>query len=217
MRRTVIAGLAIALVALLSGCDDLGDQALPVSATKQQVIAQTTVSPATAGDCNRTGPKIRSVLPTLTSKFHIAKANPCVPLIGLVDEVLGVVPRSERAALAAFQDRLGRLVGAANTVNTVLTCAYQTDRLGIVLYQEKAQALSLGLVVAIRGKLDAAAEVAACYLKVTLTGFLADPPPGKPQVPCFHRGSRKQGGEDYSLFWVGSSEAMCLALAKLGG
>ncbi|MGW0515903.1 hypothetical protein [Crossiella sp. NPDC003009] len=218
MRKTVIVGMAIALVTLLSGCEETTGGFSPgTSVSEAAATSKKSGGTTTTGDCSRTGPKIRSVLPVLSAKFQIAKANPCVPLAGLVNEVLEVVPRSQRAALAQFQDRVGRLVGAASHVNTVLTCAYQTDRVGIVLYQEKASPLSLGLVVAIRGKLDAAAEVAACFLKVTILGVSADPPPGAAKAPCFHKGSRKQGGEDYSLFWIGSSEAMCTALARLGG
>ncbi|WP_158103438.1 hypothetical protein, partial [Crossiella equi] len=116
--------------------------------------------------------------------------------------------------LAAFQDRVDRLAGAASTVDTVMGCAYQLDRLGVVFYQEKSQALSLGLVVAVRGGFDAAAEVAACYLKVTLTGVrLETTAPGR--GPCFRRASVTRAGEGYELFWVGSTTAMCTALDVL--
>lgn len=217
MRRIVIVALAIALVTLVSGCEEPETSAgggVPTSASR---IGLTERSTASTGDCDQPGPRIRSVLPNLGSRFPRVLTNPCVPLLDLADKALKSVPQAQRAGLAAFQSRLGALVGGANVANTVLTCAYHTDRVGIVLYQERNQPGSLGLVLAIRGSVQAAGEVAACVLKVTLFGFRDGRRTDPAKAPCFEDAYRKKGGETYSIYWIGSTDSMCKALTVLGG
>jgi hypothetical protein len=163
------------------------------------------------------------LLPTLD---HVdMTVNPCLRFADLADYVVDFIPVRERVRTRPFVQGVARLVGRIVIVNDAVSCAYETDRLAIAIYQDQRVLWSLAVVAIVRGRLDAFAETAICFLTrrpqtiVSAGGGTTSVPlqQGPKAGFCLDSASRRRGGQDYTVIWLGSSDRMCSGLAATIG
>jgi hypothetical protein len=211
-----LAGLLVPAIIMLSGCefpdDDSGDS------VGEAGVGQPGTT--TAG-CHRAGPGTGHWLPVLdTSDEHQAnistRENPCLPfsdLIGLINDVIpeSKVPEYAVDHVSTFRRAAQGAVDKFLAVEDGVECGYETDSLAIVVYQHSDEPWSVGLVVVVRLSLDAAIDVAGCYLEKQL-GFDAPPNPVSiNQIEPEFCGLAGQP-DDYAVVALGTSNWMCEAL-----
>jgi hypothetical protein len=203
---------------LLAGCD-------PVDATSgaAEVAAHTANPPATAsarpssgrtstGRCPAPGPGISKVLPTLSSAgMRTVSTNPCVPFAGLVSDVMGIVTTQDPQK-HDFRPYLTKFVDKIAQADDLATCAYETDNLGIRIYQQEKHSWSVGLVVVFRADIKAPAEIGLCYLEKSL-GFRSESTRSPRFDPCWRATQVTRGGDTFTMLWAGSSDVFCTAMA----
>ncbi|MEO6089197.1 MAG: hypothetical protein ABIQ18_39400 [Umezawaea sp.] len=206
-----LAAAAAAACLLLTGCEEPSSDSSSAAVVGQM---STGTTKSTGGYCPSPGPKIAKVLPDLTdSDIRTVLTNPCIPFSGLVSAVLDITVK-EDAVTKTFKPVLKDFVSTVDNINTGVTCAYETDNLGIRIYQQNGYPSSVGLTVVIRENIAAPLNIAICFVKQqvpTLTN------PGiEPQFePCW-RGAQVTGddGDKFAMLWVGSTEAVCDALQR---
>jgi hypothetical protein len=197
--RLLASSLSMVLALAATSCDD-GD-------------APTEVGNA-GGGCSEAGPLTRDLLPTFASEETTTIENPCLEFVGLLSQVTGLIPDNDRTMVGGFLGAVGDLTDRVAKVADLVECGYQTDRLAIVLYQNKATRWSIGIVAIVRGDVAAAVSTSICFLRkqVPLTGptdaYLSGPEGPQPGL-CFDVVRRTRGGESYTVMWLGSSDFMC--------
>ena len=214
-RTTVLTACLIVLGLLVSGCLPPDDAGLSAKSTDHVEKP--------SGGCGEAGPKVAALLPAMGSDFRNVTTNPCVPFGGLLGAVSDLIPAAERETEAAqrFLGKLGNVTGQIAAVNDAVTCGYETDRLGIAVYQQVGYGWSVGVVAVLRGHFDALVEGATCWLRQQFgLSPRSAPATGAPKtgpVPtlCLHTAIPTRGDEVYTLLWLGSSDDMCGALDVL--
>jgi hypothetical protein len=213
-RRTLVCLASVVAVSmLLAGCKKPSD---PVPEAQPAGIGG---SQPDAGACQQAGAKTGALLPTFNADEYTTVTNPCIPYVGLSSEVLGMIPVAERTGTGRaveFVGKLDRFTNRLSVVNDVAECAYQTDRLAVGIYQSHRNPWAVGVTAVIRGRLGAVAQTALCALlqQIPLLGlsFNAIAPDADTPDFCFNTATDKQGGEDYTVVWIGSSTAICREL-----
>ncbi|MFC4945566.1 hypothetical protein [Pseudonocardia sp. GCM10023141] len=223
--RGRLAALVVIVGVVLAGCDD--PRVAATSGGGGTPAVSTSVAKVTPPGCSAATGRAGSRLPTFdraTARTDIAvKANPCFDPVGLAAEALGIVPPNWRAKMPAYVDRIERIAGNLATINDVVKCGYENDRLAIGIYHQPKWVYSVGMVAVVRGTSGAAIDALQCYLE-SLLGFDAPPtqPRGAPAQPSIQpcAGYRAEesavDGQFYTVLWAGSTDWMCTALtAKL--
>ncbi|MET1075861.1 MAG: hypothetical protein ABWY11_24650 [Umezawaea sp.] len=210
--RVRLPALVIAFGLLLAGCQE------PTSSSSSAPLVNAGISAQPTGPakslCPAPGPRISKVLPSFSeAEIRTAATNPCVPFAAVVDNVMTLVPESH-VQRTVFRQKVSSVIGVINFVNDLATCGYETDSLGIRVYQHPVDSYSVGIVLVLRVEVSAATEVAVCVLK--RSAGLQDSPPtttagANPEFqPCVHIAKRDQ--ERYVVAWAGSTLSMCTAL-----
>lgn len=116
--------------------------------------------------CPTPGPLTRSQLPAFPSADGVGRIsqNPCLPLAGLTDRILGFVPRNGDPEYTKFRSGVGQFVGKLDAANDLAQCAYETDRLAVGVYQHTATPWSIGMVAVVRKDLKGIVDIGACWL-----------------------------------------------------
>ncbi|KJY40498.1 hypothetical protein VR46_27425 [Streptomyces sp. NRRL S-444] len=170
--------------------------------------------------CPTPGPLTGSQLPAFPRADKVSKINqnPCLPLAGVADQILGFVPKSGNPKYTSFRNGLGQFVGKLNAANDLAECAYATDRLAVGVYQHDGTPWSIGLVAVLRKDLKGIADIGACWLPKRLPFPLPTqgiaPDEIKPDY-CADAVTRKSNGHTFTIMWIGSSNVMCGSLAHI--
>lgn len=153
------------------------------------------------------------------TKIRTVTTNPCFDAIGMVAQVLDVLPEGGRGKVPLFVEDVKKIAGGLTTITDQVGCAYEADRLAIRIYRHPDFPLSVGVVAVVRGTYGVAIDAAICYLKGIVPPDIlrSAPSPGPPSptyIPCAHAkaGTRKEDGQFYTVVWAGSSDWMCGAL-----
>lgn len=167
--------------------------------------------------CPTPGPLTGSQFPAFPRADKVSKINqnPCLPLVGVADQILGFVPKSGNPKYTSFRNGLGQFVGKLNAANDLAECAYETDRLAVGVYQHDGTPWSIGLVAVVRKDLKGIADIGACWLPKRLPFPLPTqgiaPDEIKPDY-CADAVTRKSNGHTFTIMWIGSSNVMCGSL-----
>ena len=220
--------LTALLTVLLSGCDPGGDaatssgsagEAVPTAGSKE-VGAGTTQA-----GCRRPGQEIGHWLPAFDRSLQeeatvrTVTTNPCPPFVELLNQIDMLVPEGQRRASSAARDFAMGVRGLASKYLAgadTARCLYEADKLTIAIYQHADHPWSVGVVVALR--LDAAADVALCYLfgqtrsDPTLTPV--QPAEGPEPEFCPSSSLPLRNGVRTAVITFGSSTWMCDALER---
>src|SRR5262249_9149142 len=117
--------------------------------------------------CDRPGSLTVALLPSLDRGRTGMTLNPCLPFADLLAAVADLVPeggQEGRGKISAFTGGLRSLIKRIDEADTTLRCGYETDRLAIALYQDRAFRWSVGAVAVIRGRFRAILDVSICVL-----------------------------------------------------
>lgn len=205
----VLAGLFALLIMLgasSSGCEDNSGKESTSS------DGSSSKSDVTAGHCPAPGPKTSRLLPQFDeaetrSQVRVLK-DPCLGFVGLLDQVLGLIPEAERSTVDRFTTRLKGFVGKVAKADDIAECGYETDRLAIAIYQDTTYLWSVGVVAVIRG--NALVDVAACFLLKQIQAPFPHSAQRSPRPSfCFGATTPTAEGERYTLIWLGSSDWIC--------
>lgn len=213
MRARVFAGAVAVLLALAPG-DCAGDQG---NSGGGGTVEKEAVRPP-AG-CEQPGPLTRDLLPTFDPAETDTALNPCLRFADLLGAVTDLIPAGQsRVDNKVFLNTVGTVVDRVATVAGVAECAYEQDRLAISLYADRAYRWSVGVVIVIRGDVEAALTGAACWLYEKLPGWVfprdfTERTTPVPQ-PCVEALRRERDNQSYTVLWLGSSDFMCAALAN---
>jgi hypothetical protein len=220
---------AIVALGFVAACDPAEGSGAPSASTGQPAggTEADTGCDRAAGKAGRLLPDAESVAVGLAPIVR-TKENPCIPLADLADAVLTFVPAANdpqpgaesvsHAQKAQFKSSINDLGGRVLAANQVTTCGYETDHLAIAIYQHADHPWSVGVAAVIRGDIDAAVDIAACYIESIIPAFPRDAPaPGlEPEGPRFGLcGSVTRPtarGEVYTVLTAGDSDQMCAFL-----
>jgi hypothetical protein len=215
--------LTALLTVVLSGCDPGGDAATSVGSVGEAVTV-TTAGAKEAG-CRRPGKEIGHWLPAFDSTLKeeatikTVTTNPCPPFVELLNQIDTLIPAGDRrAGSVAGEFALGvrglasKYLAGADTAR----CLYEADKLTIGVYRHHDHPLSVGVVVAL--KLDAAADVALCYLigqaRSDPTRTRVQPAEGPEPRFCVLSSLPTRNGVRTAVIAFGSSTWMCDALDR---
>ncbi len=232
MRRIVACLVTLVLAgALVSGCKSIGGSGGSsnnggIGGTGGGVgglgganpVAKVSTTSAKGG-CAQAGPLTSGELAGLSVEGYSIIDNPCIPAVGLIDQVLDLIPadpqQEEKVAqnVSLLRDNLGRFVNRLSQLDSVVSCAYTTDRLAVRVYHNTHAAWSVGAVAVIRGRVGAVADTVACYLisQIPLIGpfFQGVGPESDTPDFCFDTVGDKRDGQDYTIAWISDSSVLC--------
>jgi hypothetical protein len=218
--------MAILASVFVLGCQPQVNQSEPTSSTTpaptETSQQEAEPEPAPGLGCTAPGPQTGAMLPLFngsTQKTDITRIrkNLCVSVVDLVAQVTPYAAEIEKldqkVKLKAFINKVDRVGGALGTFAATAECAYQTDRLAIGIYQHDNYPWSLAVVAVVRGGVDAAGDVAACYFFGPSGTPNAAPPDNRQQQgPILEIdadiASQVRNGEHFTVFWVSSSDWM---------
>jgi hypothetical protein len=222
---------ALVMLGLVAACDPAEGSGAPAPSTSAGQDGGPTK--AVTG-CDRAAGKAGQLLPDPESveagsaPIVRKKENPCIPLADLAGTVLEFVPAENdpepgensvsRAQKAQFRTSINDLAGRILAANQVTTCGYDTDRLAIAIYQHADHQWSVGVAAVIRGDIDAAVDIAACYIESIIPSFPSEDPaprlaPAGPRFGLCGSVTRPTArGEVYTVLTAGDSDQMCAFL-----
>lgn len=232
MRASRLWAVVVLVVSgLVAACDPAEGFGAPAPSTSSGRQGGPTKA---ATGCDRAAGKAGQLLPDPESveaglaPITRTKENPCIPLADLADTVLELVPAENdpepgensisRTQKAQFKTSMNDLAGRVLTANQVTTCGYETDHLAIAIYQHPDHPWSVGVATVVRGDIDAAVDIAACYIESLVPSFPSDDAaPGLvPEGPrfglCGNVTRPTARGEVYTLLTAGDSDQMCAFL-----
>lgn len=162
--------------------------------------------------CPTPGPLTGALVPSFDPSEITTIRNPCLAFAGLLAQVTDLIPLPDRTRVGEFINGVDTVANRVAKLNDVVECAYENDRLSIVLYQDRSFRWSIGVVAVLRGTFDAVAETSACFLLRQLMIPLVKRRQPAPAF-CFTANSLRKSRETYSVLWLASSDRMCADLA----
>ncbi|GGM76350.1 hypothetical protein GCM10011609_10360 [Lentzea pudingi] len=214
--------LTALLAVVLSGCDEPAGDA----ATSEKPVGGV-VGPATTKEagCRAPGPEIGHWLPSFSGSvrneatIRTVTTNPCPPFVELLNQIDMLVPQGERKAGTVAKEFASGVRGLASKYLAgadTARCLYEADKLTIGIYRHRDHPWSVGVVVAL--KMDAAADVALCYLigQARSDPALTPIQPAEGPEPhfCVQPSLPERKGVKTAVVAFGSSTWMCDALAR---
>lgn len=103
------------------------------------------------------------------------------------------------------------MASRVSIVASVVESGYETNRLAIALFQDQTNLWSVGLVAVVRGSFGAVIDTAVCYLippNQSASGGGGGASGVSPSF-CANAAESRQQGQNYTIIWLASSDAMC--------